>query len=130
MERRTVIIVVVVLGILMLGMGVVAFFAMRTSENILKTFQSVNNGLEVTRSTLADSDSEGRDLLKSAECDDLIALADSLHLEKEELTARIDSFKTQLVMAPMDDTDVATEVFDEQDRGAGLYAAFHSYFDL
>src|SRR5436190_14364625 len=130
MERRTGIIIAVLAGTLMIGMAVVAFFALRTSNAILDEFQRVNNGLESSRSSLEDMFAEGHDLLNSAGCADLATLADSLHFAKEGLKARIDAFKALLNEAPRDDSDIASEVFSTDDRGVHLYLAFHRYFDL
>ena len=129
MERRTGIIIAATIGIIVIGIGVMAFLAWRTSTEILVEFERVNSGLDSTRLSLRERQIGNGVDLDSFVCTEMLVKADSVHRAHTKLVARVDSFKLDLVLVDRFNTTAADSAFHAGEQGAQLYRAFLDYFD-
>jgi GldM N-terminal domain len=130
MERRTGIIIAATIGIIVIGIGVMAFLAWRTSNEILEEFERVNSGLDSTRLSLRERQIGNGVDLDSFVCKEMLVKADSVHRAYIKLIARVDSFKLDLVRVDRFNTTAADSAFEAREQGAQLYNAFGDFFDL
>lgn len=130
MERRTGIIIAVAIGLIIIGIGVIAFLAWRTSNEILEEFERANSQLDSAQLSLRERQAGNLVDLDSFVCAEMVAKADSVHLAYTQLIAQVDSFKMGLVLVADIKATATDSVFHAHGRGPRLHKAFMDYFDL
>ncbi len=130
MDRRTGIIVIISIGLVLIWLLATAIFAWRTSAEILDDFHRVNSVLDSARVSNDRISASTLVQFEDPACRELAGEADSLHRAYQSLSQTLQAWKDDLGMLAADNTTASDSLFDADTRGVRLHATLVAYYDL